>query len=79
MRFRFLRWFLPVWKAEQLLDKSHSHGRRLSTAYKKKQNLVKNIWIGSGVAMLCLPTPAFVVSLSLATTFLAFLVLDETP
>ncbi|GAB1270247.1 hypothetical protein NBRC116493_35010 [Aurantivibrio infirmus] len=78
MNNRFLNILLPEWKSKQLLDRNHPHARRKSVEYKKKQGLVKNIWIGAGVAMLCAPTPAFVVSLSLATTFIAFTILDET-
>jgi hypothetical protein len=40
---------------------------------------VKNIWIGSGLVMLAHGSTAVIVALGLGTTFLAFMILDETP
>jgi len=58
--------------------------RRRSRRYRRKVAITKNIWIGSGCLMVVLieAFPANGLSLSLAlsllTTFLCFMVLDET-
>ena len=56
----------------------HPSLRRYTRKYLKKRKLVKDIWITSGVIMLCIPINALPV-LALGTTFLAFMILDETP
>lgn len=58
--------------------------RRRSPRYRKKLGITKNIWIGSGCLMIALieifPDQSLSLSLalSLLTTFLCYLVLDET-
>lgn len=59
-------------------DESHPHRRRFTAKYRRKQGIVKNIWIGSGLVMLAQATPAVVIGLALGTTFLSFVILDET-
>jgi len=52
LKHRFLHWFLPEWKAEQLLDRNHPHGRRLRKSYKKTKHGEKHldcIWRRDGV------------------------------
>jgi hypothetical protein len=39
---------------------------------------VKNLWIASGLVMIVLATPATIMALTLGTTFLSFVILDET-
>lgn len=76
-----LRWvecILPDWVSERRSDPRHSHGRRYTRRYRKKQEIVKSVWIGSGVMMLAFPALPFIVALSLLTTFLSFVILDET-
>lgn len=53
--------------------------RRKTTKYKKKQSIVKSVWITMGLIMLTNPVPSFVAAVSLFTTFLSFIILDETP
>jgi hypothetical protein len=56
--------------------------RRSSAKYKKKKQIVKNIWIVAGVfivALLQYPVfAALAFLIALATTFLCFMILDET-
>jgi hypothetical protein len=56
----------------------HPSFRRYTRRYLKKKQLVRDVWITSGVIMLCVPIHAMPV-LVLGTTFLAFMILDETP
>ncbi len=60
----------------------HSRDRRKTVLYKKKQEIVKDIWTASLMIMiLILQYPFFlagVMVLSLATTFVSFAILDET-
>lgn len=76
--FDLINWFLPSWARCTTADPRHAHGRRLTTAYKKRQGLVKNIWIISGFSMLVIPALPWMAALSLFTTFLSFTILDET-
>ena len=69
---------LPRWTGEQEPDHAHPHRRRFTPAYRRKQALVKNVWIVSGLIMLLNGSPAGILSIALATTFLSFLILDET-
>ncbi len=75
---RFLEWLLPDWASTGCGDPSHSHGRRYTRAYQKKREIVKSVWIGSGLLMLVFPVLPLVAALSLLTTFLSFVILDET-
>ena len=61
------------------LDKErHPTFRRYTRRYRRKQKIVRDIWIVSGLLMLCVPLNV-ILALVLGTTFLAFMVLDETP
>lgn len=75
---RFLEWFMPDWAMKTSPDPHHSHARRLTQTYKKKQDIVKNLWIGSGFIMLLIPFLPYLVAAALLTTFLSFVILDET-
>jgi hypothetical protein len=75
---RFLEWFMPDWAVKTCPDPNHSHGRRLTETYKKKQGIVRNLWIGSGFIMLLIPVLPYLVAAALLTTFLSFVILDET-
>lgn len=52
--------------------------RRRTVRYRKKQRIVRDIWIISGLLMLSMPT-GMVYVMTLGTTFLSFMILDETP
>lgn len=56
----------------------HPNYRRYTRRYRKKQRIVRDIWIVSGALMLWVPL-SFLLVLALATTFLAFMILDEMP
>ena len=75
---RFLEWFMPDWVVKTCPDPHHCHGRRLTKTYKKKQNIVKSVWIASGILMLVNPVLPFLVATTLFTTFVSFVILDET-
>ena len=70
---------LPHWTRDRSPDQNHPHKRRFTHVYRRKQGIVKNLWIASGLAMIFLATPAMVMALTLGTTFLSFVILDETP
>ena len=72
------RGVLPDWVQNCCPDDRHPHRRRFTVRYRRKQGIVKNIWIASGVLMLLLGTPAAMLALALPTTFLSFMILDET-
>ncbi|MEO0442786.1 MAG: hypothetical protein AAFZ92_03460 [Pseudomonadota bacterium] len=61
-----------------MVDEEHSHYRRFTKRYKRKQSLVKNYWIGAGLIGLMFPVLHVLIVLSLATTFVSFSILDET-
>jgi len=72
------RLVLPQWTHDQSPDQSHPHKRRFTAGYRRKQNIVRNVWIASGLVMILQATPAFILAIALGTTFLSFLILDET-
>lgn len=59
-------------------DRTHPHWRRFTPAYRRKRSIVKNVWIGSGLVMALQASPALILALLLGTTFLSFMILDET-
>jgi len=77
---RWLRqFFLPQWvDDDQCPDCDHPHRRRFTAVYRRKQGIVKNIWIASGLVMAIQASPAIILALTLGTTFLSFVILDET-
>ncbi len=65
---------------ERLSDaekEQHPSWRRFTRRYRRKRRIVKNVWILSGLLMIAIP-PAAVPLLALGTTFIAFMILDET-
>ncbi len=56
----------------------HPSWRRTTRKYQRKRKLVRDLWLFSGAIMVVIP-PAATLGLALGTTFLAFMVLDETP
>lgn len=78
--FRILsRCVLPQHLSDHSPDPSSPHRRRFTRSYRRKRGLVKNLWMGAGLVILLQPTLAFLITVTLAMTFLAFVVLDETP
>ncbi len=56
----------------------HPSWRRTTRHYRKKQRVVRNVWIVSGLLMIPAPLGVVLV-LAMGTTMLAFAILDETP
>ena len=69
---------LPHWAKDRSPDPGHPHKRRFTGLYRRKKGIVRNLWIVSGLLMIVLATPAMILAIALATTFLSFVILDET-
>jgi hypothetical protein len=69
---------MPAWTGDSTPDTEHPYRRRFTPAYRRKRRMVKNIWIGSGLVMIASGSTAATLGLMLATTFLSFMILDET-
>jgi len=72
------RQILPEWTRDESPDRRHPHKRRFTRGYVRKKEIVKNLWIGSGLLMILLATPALMLAIAMGTTFLSFVILDET-
>lgn len=78
-------WFLRVvwnilkteWIPSALPDPKHGSRRRLCKAYRRRRQQVKSFWIIAGLVVLIEPALPFAVFVSLFTTFLSFMYLDE--
>lgn len=75
----FHRLVLPAWTRDQSPDCDHPHKRRFTPGYRRKKGIVRNVWIASGLVMILQASPALILALALGTTFLSFMILDETP
>ena len=69
---------LPHWLKDRSPDPDHPHRRRFTCLYRRKKGVVRSLWIGSGLLMIVVATPALILTMVLATTFLSFVILDET-
>jgi hypothetical protein len=58
---------------------SRAQARRRTPAYRAKQRLVKDLWLGAGLLILVQPVLPLAMIIGLLTTFIAFAILDETP
>lgn len=76
--YQLARRLLPEWTQDTSPDRDHPHRRRFTASYRRKRAIVKNLWIGSGLVMIVEATPAFIFAVALGTTFMAFVILDET-
>lgn len=72
------RYLVPDTTDNRVPDSRHPHRRRYTASYRRKRGICKNIWIGSGLLMLLNATPEVIIALGLGTTFLSFMILDET-
>lgn len=79
---RFINGLIAVSWWFYTIPRQYDVERRSSVKYKKKQDIVKKIWIVSGTIMIgLLQFPllaAGALVLALLTTFLGFMILDET-
>lgn len=69
---------LPRWAEDCRPDQRHPHRRRFTAVYRRKRGIVKNVWIASGLVMAVQASPALILAMTLGTTFLSFVILDET-
>ncbi|MDX1693269.1 MAG: hypothetical protein R3208_05855 [Ketobacteraceae bacterium] len=69
--------FLPHWRQRMIPDRRHPFGRTLTKGYQARKSMVKNFWIASGMLMMAVPLLPVVVGLTLFTTFVSFMYLDE--
>jgi hypothetical protein len=53
--------------------------QRSTLRYRKKQSIVRNLWLATACLMLLRPEPAVVAGLGLLAAFLSFAILDDTP
>ncbi len=75
---KFTSMLLPRNVVKGSADVSHFYRRRRTRAYLAKRNLVKGFWLLAGLVMLIQPIPAVVLAITMFTTFLSFMYLDET-
>lgn len=73
------RLIMPRWVEDRTPQRDHPHWRRFTAKYRRKRSIVKNVWIASGLVMALEASPAIIVAMALGTTFLSFVILDETP
>lgn len=80
--WNWLLWLLsfikPDWMASKEPDEKHFYRRTFTRKYRRKRQLVKNLWIASGLVMLAYPLVPFIASLGLFMTFISFSILDES-
>ena len=72
------RSILPRWTRDQTPDERHFYRRCFTRRYRAKRRIVRDVWLGTGCVMLLNPVLPFMLALGLATTFLSFVILDET-
>ncbi len=78
-------WFLKLvwiamqthWRGSTGYRAGYRSDRRQTRLYKKKREQVKCLWIVAGLVVLMEPVLHFAVGVSLFTTFLSFMYLDE--
>lgn len=76
MRLPALR--LGAWCRRNRCEHSSAHQRRLTAPYRRKQRLVRQLWLASALVILLQPQLALALILGLLTTFVSFAILDET-
>jgi hypothetical protein len=69
---------MPHWTRNRTPDYGHFYRRCFTRRYRAKRRIVRDVWLGSGCVMLLNPVLPFMLALGLATTLLAFAILDET-
>lgn len=77
-KFRIDRLLMQDYLEQRCRDGTHPHSRRLTTAYRRKRGVVKNVWIISGLVIAFQGSLVIVSVIMLGTTFLSFVILDET-
>lgn len=57
----------------------HLFGKPMTADYLRRREMVKNFWLVAGAAMIAMPLLHWIVAVSLFTTFVSFMYLDEAP
>lgn len=57
----------------------HLFGKVMTPDYLRRREMVKNFWLVAGIAMMALPLLHWIVAVSLFTTFVSLMYLDEAP
>ncbi|MGY0219840.1 hypothetical protein ACWJJH_21010 [Endozoicomonadaceae bacterium StTr2] len=55
-----------------------TENHQATTVYEQKKRIVKTVWIFAGLLMLFFPAVPVVMLITLTTTFISFVILDET-
>lgn len=75
--FEFIYWlWMLYWPLSN--PREIKEAKKNSAKYRAKKNIVRSLWIASGLMMLSFPLLPFMAALGLLTTFIAFTILDET-
>lgn len=69
---------LPDWHRDHRPDRRHPHRRRYTRGYRAKRQLAQTCWVCGGLLVLHYPTLSVLLVIGLASTFLSFMLLDET-
>lgn len=67
----------PPPSASEQEKAAHPNWRRYTRNYRRKRKIVRDLWLVSAALMVGAP-PGAVIVLALGTTFVAFMILDET-
>lgn len=78
IRITFFGDKMPFGKPYSTADAIHPERHRLSRKHQIKRSWVKSIWIAAGLLMLLNPVLPIALIIALPTTFLSFVILDET-
>lgn len=78
---RFVRRLKQGWRKAGQRKRSPRHlfGKVMTPDYLRRREMVKNFWLVAGVVMMACPLPHWIVAVSLFTTFVSFMYLDEAP
>lgn len=68
----------PDWLQDRRPESRHPHRRRFTRKYQSRKALVKTVWVCAGLLMLLNPALPVILIIALPTTFLSFMLLDET-
>lgn len=83
----FCDFYLTLWNSflvshyyreEFIVDPNHHYYRRFTQRYKRKQSIVKSLWIAAGLTVAAFPLLHLLIFITMLTTFLSFSILDET-
>jgi GT2 family glycosyltransferase len=74
----WLDWLLNRHYCAHLIKYQYYKDKRNTPLYRLKRQIVKNVWLVSGVFMLVNPSLPIIVGTTLFTAFISFSILDET-